>query len=107
MHAPAIRSPPHLVIELVGRELESRKHVGGSGDGTQHRSSGATGQLDVDPLRRLPGTSFLSDVDIDAVALAIELFQPFQPGLRAVAEPSTNGRVVGPDDDIHPGVLLT
>jgi hypothetical protein len=101
MDASAIRRPAHLVVELVRGELKSGKDVCGASDGAEHCPPRTARQLDVNPLCRLSGTSFLSDVDIDAIALAIELFQPFEPGLCTPAEPSANSRVVGPDDDIH------
>jgi hypothetical protein len=107
MHAPTICSTAHLVVELVGCELECGKHVGSTGHGTQHGTSGAAGQLDVNPLRRLSGTSFLSHINVDPIRVAVQLCQALKPGLRTAAELSANGRVVGPDDDIHPGNLLT
>jgi hypothetical protein len=107
MNPLAICRPPHLLIELVRGELESGKHISCGGDRPQHRTSGATRQLDPNPLRRLSRASFMPYVDVDPISLAIELCQALQPGLRAAAELSANGRVVGPDDDIHLATSLT
>jgi hypothetical protein len=107
MNPLAICRPPHLLIELVRRELEGGKHISRGGNRTQHRTSGTTGQLDPNPLRWLSWASFLPYVDVDPIGLAVELCQTLQPRLRAAAELSANGRVVGPDDDIHLATSLT